>query len=55
LNFSLKGDFSADAPSFVRLRVRPCKNTTENNNKCFPEEEIYEIASNIEFIMNILN
>ena len=39
-NLTLQGGFKYEKMSYVRIKIYPCTNNTENNNKCKPQEEI---------------
>ena len=39
-NLTLQGGFKYEKMSYVRIKIFPCTNSTENNNKCKPQEEI---------------
>ena len=39
-NLTLAGGFKYDKLSYIRLKIFPCVNTTENNNHCKPREII---------------
>ena len=39
-NITLAGGFKYDKMSYIRLKIFPCINTTENNNHCKPKEII---------------
>ena len=42
----LKGKYGSPVNSHMHLRIAVCKNTTENNNKCFPDYEIRKRLKN---------
>ena len=53
-NFSrlIEGSLNYDSYSFYYINIYPCVNTTENNNMCKSEEEIYySLRTNVIFIM----
>jgi len=39
-NLTLAGGMKYERFSYIRIRIYPCVNTTENNNSCSPQEEI---------------
>ena len=39
-NLTFQGGFKYEKMSYIRIKIFPCKNSTENNNKCKPQEEI---------------
>ena len=39
-NLTLAGGYKYDRMSYLRIRIYPCKNKTENNNHCKPQEII---------------
>ena len=39
-NLTLAGGYKYDRMSYLRIRIYPCKNKTENNNHCKPQETI---------------
>ena len=39
-NITFAGGFKYERMSYLRIKIFPCKNTTENNNKCKSQEEI---------------
>jgi len=45
-NLSLMGGFKYEKMSYIRIKIFPCKNTTENNNHCKSQTEIDKILSN---------
>ena len=44
-NLTLAGGFKYDKLSYIRLKIFPCVNTTENNNHCKPKEIINQYLS----------
>ena len=44
--FSLKFNQTEYSGSYIILYLRTCTNTTENNNHCYPQEEIDKAMSN---------
>ena len=40
LNLTLAGGYKYERFSYIRIRIYPCVNTTENNNSCRPQEVI---------------
>ena len=40
------GGFKYEKMSYIRIKIFPCKNTTENNNHCKSQKEIDRILSN---------
>ena len=41
-NLTFAGGFKYERMSYIRIKIYPCKNTTENNNQCQPQEIIDE-------------
>ena len=41
-NLTFAGGFKYERMSYIRIKIFPCKNTTENNNKCQPQEILDE-------------
>ena len=39
-NLTLAGGYKYDRMSYFRIRIYPCKNTSQNNNHCKPQETI---------------
>ena len=39
-SLTLNGGFKNEKMSYIRIKIYPCKNTTENNNHCKPKEII---------------
>ncbi len=39
-NLTFQGGFKYEKMSYVRIKIFPCINSTKNNNKCKPQEEI---------------
>ena len=39
-NLTLQGGFKYEKMSYIRIKIFPCKNTTENNNHCKPKEKL---------------
>ena len=39
-NLTFQGGFKYEKMSYVRIKIFPCKNSTENNNRCKPQKEI---------------
>ena len=39
-NLTFAGGFKYERMSYIRIKIFPCKNTTENNNHCKPQEEL---------------
>ena len=44
-NLTLAGGYKYDRFSYIRLKIYPCVNTTENNNHCKPQEIINQYLS----------
>ena len=45
-NLTLTGGFKFEEMTYIRIKIFPCRNTTENNNHCKPQEEIdYYLSS----------
>ena len=44
-NLTLAGGYKYDKFSYIRLKIFPCVNTTENNNHCKPKEIINQYLS----------
>ena len=44
-NITLAGGYKYDRFSYIRLKIFPCSNTTENNNHCKPKEIIDKYIS----------
>ena len=44
-NLTLAGGYKYDQLSYIRLKIYPCVNTTENNNHCKPREIINQYLS----------
>ena len=45
-NLTLAGGMKYERFSYIRIRIYPCVNTTENNNSCSPQEDIDRYMSN---------
>ena len=45
-NLKLTGGFKYEKMSYIRIKIFPCKNTTENNNHCRSQDEIDNFLSN---------
>ena len=45
-NLQLTGGFKYEKMSYIRIKIFPCKNTTENNNHCRSQDEIDNFLSN---------
>ena len=45
-SLQLKGGFKYEKMSYIRIKIFPCKNTTENNNHCRSQDEIDNFLSN---------
>ena len=45
LDLTLIGGFIYDEYSCIRILIYPCKNTTENNNHCKPQEQIDRVLA----------
>ena len=41
-NLTFAGGFKYERMSYIRIKIYPCKNTTENNNQCQPQEILDE-------------
>jgi hypothetical protein len=41
-NITFAGGFKYERMSYLRIKIFPCKNTTENNNQCKPQEKLDE-------------
>ena len=52
-NITLAGGFKYDKLSYIRLKIFPCINTTENNNHCKPKEIIDKYISGAYFSLII--
>ena len=52
-NFTLAGGFKYDVLSYIRIKIFPCKNTTENNFHCKPQNIIDSYLSSTYFSMVI--
>ena len=52
-NITLAGGFKYDIMSYIRLKIFPCVNTTENNNHCKPKEIIDKYISGAYFSLII--
>ena len=52
-NITLGGGFKYDKLSYIRLKIFPCANTTENNNHCKPREIIDKYISGAYFSLII--
>ena len=39
-NLTFAGGYKYERMTYIRIRIYPCVNTTENNNKCKPQEDI---------------
>ena len=52
-NFSLSGGFKYDQLSYIRIEIKPCVNTTENNNHCKPQNIIDSYLTSAYFSMFI--
>lgn len=39
-NLTLKGGYKYDKMSYLKIKIYPCKNSTENNNHCQPQDII---------------
>lgn len=52
-NITLEGGFKYDKMSYIRLKIFPCINTTENNNHCKPREVIEQYFSGAYFSLII--
>ena len=40
LNVTLAGEYKYERMTYIRIRIYPCVNSTENNNSCKSQEEI---------------
>jgi len=45
LNLTLAGGYKYERFTYIRIRIYPCVNTTENNNSCKPQEVIDQYLS----------
>ena len=48
-NLTLAGGYKYERFSYIRIRIYPCVNSTENNNSCKPQEEIDRLMSSSYF------
>ena len=48
-NLTLAGGYKYERFSYIRIRIYPCVNTTENNNSCKPQEQIDKFMSSSYF------
>ena len=48
-NLSLAGGFKYEKMAYIRIKIFPCKNSTENNNHCKPQEIINSYLSSTYF------
>ena len=48
-NLTLAGGYKYERFSYIRIRIYPCINSTENNNSCKPQEQIDKFMSSSYF------